>query len=126
MRSEELSRLKTELHRRRRAILETTHRAQRELDALRSAERDPEFEEGAQTEHEEYTLHRVGEVQRREIQMIDSALARMETGDYGVCADCELDIDPKRLRAVPFAVLCTDCATRRERGIVSELAPPSL
>lgn len=126
MRSEELSRLKKELQRRRRTILETERRGQRELEALRGAERDPEFEEGAQAEHEEYTLHRVGEVQRREIQMIDAALARLDAGEYGVCVDCELDIDPKRLRVLPFAVLCTDCATRRERGLVAEVAPPTL
>lgn len=127
MRAEELTRLKTELQRRRRVILETSRRAQDELDALRGAERDPEFEEGAQTEHEEYTLSRVGEVHRREIAMIDIALARIEGGEYGVCRDCELEIDPKRLRALAFAMLCTDCATRRERGLAREAAtPPTL
>ena len=119
MRAEERSRLKTELQRRRRVILETARRAQAGLEALRGAERDPEFEEGAQAEHEEYTLHRVSEVQRREVTQIDAALARMDSGEYGVCLDCEVDIDPKRLAALPFALLCTECATRRERGIVT-------
>jgi DnaK suppressor protein len=113
-----MAELKTALQKRRRTILETAERAQRELEALRGAERDPEFEEGAQTEHEEYTLSRVGEVQRRQISMIDAALARMAAGDYGICADCETEIDPRRLKALPFAVMCTDCATRRERGLV--------
>jgi DnaK suppressor protein len=125
VRAEELNRLKDELQRRRRAILETTRRAKAELEALRGAERDPEFEEGAQAEHEEYTLHRVSEVQQRELQQIDAALSRIEAGEYGVCLDCEIDIDPKRLKAIPHAILCTDCATRRERGLVVE-SPPSL
>ena len=119
MRADEMAELKTALHKRRRTILETAQRAQQELDALRAAERDPEFEEGAQTEHEEYTLTRVGEVQRRQVAMIDAALARMESGEYGICVDCEIDIDLRRLKALPFAVLCTDCATRREKGITS-------
>jgi DnaK suppressor protein len=119
-----MAELKTTLHKRRRTILETAERAQRELEALRGAERVAEFEEGAQTEHEEYTLSRVGEVQRRQISMIDAALARMETGDYGVCLDCDTDIDLRRLKALPFAVLCTDCATRRERGVAREMQEP--
>ena len=126
MRSKDTATLRTELLRRRRAILETARRAQQELEALRGAERDPEFEEGAQSEHEQYTLSLLGEVQRREIAMIDAALARVDAGEYGVCIDCETEIDSKRLAALPFALLCTDCATRRERGLVAELEGPSL
>ena len=108
--------LKRELLRRRSVILETARRADAELDALRSAERDPEFEEGAQTAHEAFTLSRLGETQRREIGQIDAALERLAAGGYGVCGDCEQDIDPRRLAALPYALLCRECATRRERG----------
>jgi DnaK suppressor protein len=119
--------IRAELQRRRRVILETTQRAAAELDALRAAERDPEFEEGAQTEHEAFTLSRLGETQRREIVQIDAALARLEAGEYGVCTDCDQEIDPRRLKALPYALLCTECATRRERApgtVVNE--PPTL
>jgi DnaK suppressor protein len=108
--------LKTELQRRRRVVLETVRRADAELDALRSAERDPEFEEGAQTDHEAFTLARLSENQRREIQQLDAALARVEAGEYGGCRDCGQDIDPRRLAALPYAVLCTECAARNERA----------
>ena len=113
--------IRGELQKRRRAILQTTQRAAAELEALRSAERDPEFEEGAQTEHEAFTLSRLGETQRREIQQIDAALARLEAGEYGLCVDCEQEIDPRRLKALPYALLCAECATRRERGLVREM-----
>jgi RNA polymerase-binding transcription factor len=106
--------LRLELQRRRGVILETARRADAELDALRSAERDPEFEEGAQTEHEALTLSRLGETQRREIQQIDAAIQRIDAGEYGVCRDCGQDIDPRRLGALPYALLCTECASRRE------------
>jgi DnaK suppressor protein len=120
VRADELATLKEDLQRRRRVLLETTRRGQQEIEALRAAERDPEFEEGAQIEHEEYTLRRVGEVQRQQLDLIDAALARMASGDYGFCQDCGIDISAKRLEALPFALYCTDCATRRERGIVIE------
>jgi len=126
VRAKELESLKGDLLQRRRTILETARRAQEELEALRGAERDPEFEEGAQSEHEQYTLSLLGEAQRRQVRMIDAALARIASGDYGVCVDCEITIDPKRLQALPFALLCTECATRRERGLVGELAGPTL
>jgi DnaK suppressor protein len=107
---------RTELQRRRSVILETARRADAELDALRSAERDPEFEEGAQTDHEAFTLSRLGETQRREILQIDAAIERIDAGEYGICRDCGQEIDPRRLAALPYAVLCTECATRRERA----------
>jgi RNA polymerase-binding transcription factor len=121
-----LDSLRVELQRRRRVILETFRRGGAELDALRSAERDPEFEEGAQTEHEQYTLSKLGEVQQREISLIDAAISRIDAGEFGICRDCEMEIDPKRLQAVPYALYCTDCATRRERGTVAALEPPTL
>ncbi len=119
--------LKADLQRRRRVILETSRRADAEIEALRSAERDPEFEEGAQSEHEQFTLSRLSETQRREILQIDAAMARIDAGEYGICRDCSADIDPRRLQALPYALLCTDCATQRERApgeFVSE--PPTL
>lgn len=121
VRTKELDALKNDLLRRRRTILETARRAQDELDGLRGAERDPEFEEGAQSEHEQYTLSLLGEAQQRQVAMIDAALARIESGRYGICVDCDTEIDPKRLKALPFALLCTECATRRERGLVREM-----
>ena len=126
MRAKDLENLRSELLRHRLTILETARRAQEELDALRGAERDPEFEEGAQSEHEQYTLSQLGEVQRRQLSMIDAALARVADGEYGLCVDCGAEIDPKRLAALPFALLCTECATRRERGLVAEAEGPGM
>ncbi len=119
--------VRADLQKRRRAILETTRRADAELDALRAAERDPEFEEGAQTEHEAFTLSRLGEAQRRELQQIDAALARLDAGEYGLCAECEQEIDPRRLKALPYALLCAECATHRERAPGAAVGePPTL
>lgn len=114
MRADELNALKNDLLRRRGTILETARRAQGELEALRGSERNPEFEEEAQREHEQYTLSLLGEVQRRQVAQIDLALARIEDGKYGLCNDCGAPIEPKRLEAVPFALLCAECATRHE------------
>ncbi len=116
----ELDRVREELERRRRIILETVRRERAELEGLRAAERDPEFEEGAQAEHEQYTLASLSDAQRREVAAITAALVRVDSGEYGVCADCEQQIDPRRLKALPTALLCTDCARRREQHAMAQ------
>jgi DnaK suppressor protein len=123
-----LTALREELLRRRRRITESTQRAAAEIDAMRAADRAPEFEEGAQREHEQYTLARLTETQRREVDQIDAAIARIEAGEYGVCQDCGQEIDPRRLAAVPYALLCTECASRAEQRTspLPSQQPPTL
>ena len=40
---------------------------------------------------------------------IDNALAKLDSGTYGVCTDCTKPIPPRRLEALPFATLCVAC-----------------
>lgn len=40
---------------------------------------------------------------------IESALQRIESGDYGNCIDCEKSIPMERLLAVPTATRCVPC-----------------
>lgn len=49
------------------------------------------------------------------LRYIDEALARVDQGRYGVCADCRESIPVARLRALPFAVYCVDCQQKRNR-----------
>jgi len=110
--------MRRDLERRRSAIEQTQRLARGELEALCAAERDPEMEEGAQAEHEQYTLARLTEAQRGAVEAIDAALARMSRGEFGACADCQQEIDPRRLAALPTTVLCGECARRREQEAV--------
>jgi len=45
-----------------------------------------------------------------------TALARLESGDYGTCIDCGQSIPPARLQAQSFAVRCVACQERREHA----------
>jgi DnaK suppressor protein len=47
---------------------------------------------------------------------IDHALARLDAGKYGSCAECEAEITERRLRALPFAVRCQRCEGIREQA----------
>ena len=46
----------------------------------------------------------------QEIRQIKEALKRISEGNYGVCAKCGADIDPKRLKALLTATRCISCA----------------
>ncbi len=107
------------LQRRRRLILEASRRTSADIDSLRGAERDPELEEGSQSEQEQRKLAELGEVEQREIAQIDAALARIEAGTYGVCVECGEEIEARRLEALPHAATCADCADRREQLAVA-------
>lgn len=49
---------------------------------------------------------------RREI---DAALDRIEAGSYGTCEECEQEINPERLEAIPYARYCIQCANEIEQ-----------
>ena len=40
---------------------------------------------------------------------VESALDRLGSGDYGICANCATSISTKRLQAVPWATYCVEC-----------------
>ncbi|WP_340150476.1 TraR/DksA family transcriptional regulator [uncultured Sneathiella sp.] len=49
---------------------------------------------------------------KNELQRIESALARIKEGEYGVSVSCGDEISKKRLELDPSAPLCIDCASR--------------
>ncbi|HEV2439775.1 MAG TPA: TraR/DksA C4-type zinc finger protein [bacterium] len=49
------------------------------------------------------------------LQMVEDALRRGRSGTYGVCDGCGRQIDPSRLRVIPYARLCIKCKEREER-----------
>lgn len=54
--------------------------------------------------------------QRREAMLrnIESALKRIDDGDFGLCRDCDEPINPKRLEFDPTALRCIECESKRE------------
>ncbi|MBW3556341.1 MAG: TraR/DksA family transcriptional regulator [Actinobacteria bacterium] len=48
---------------------------------------------------------------RKGIDDVDAALGRLDSGRYGICADCRAPISPARLEAIPEATHCVDCKT---------------
>jgi DnaK suppressor protein len=100
---------------------ELTHEVQGRIRGVRA--------DGAEKPHEVMDQGETSEVDIQEdielalIQMkaetlnkINEALARLETGRYGLCFECGEEISEARLRALPFAVRCKDCEEARENA----------
>jgi DnaK suppressor protein len=99
---------------------------QQEVAELREGQTDPEIEESAQADPLEYTLEQVSQNQLHELTQIDAALRRMDTGTYGECVECGEEISIERLEALPYALLDSDCALRREKQRWGVLRTPTL
>lgn len=41
--------------------------------------------------------------------MLETALRRLDDGEYGLCEDCGVEIGSGRLKALPFAKRCLSC-----------------
>jgi DnaK suppressor protein len=52
--------------------------------------------------------------ERKLIKKIDETIARIDSGDYGYCDGCGVEIGLRRLEARPTATLCIDCKTLDE------------
>lgn len=67
------------------------------------------------TQESEFSLElRTRDRERRLIKKIDEALKEIESGDYGFCESCGIEIGIRRLEARPTATLCIDCKTLDE------------
>ncbi len=46
------------------------------------------------------------------LKQVNDALERFQQGTYGLCIQCGDEIDPARLKALPYATLCLRCQQR--------------
>lgn len=58
----------------------------------------------------------LGDRERKKLQLIDDALVRIESGEYGECDECGGEIASGRLDAMPFSRLCVTCQDEYEQA----------
>lgn len=67
------------------------------------------------TQEEEFSLElRTRDRERKLLKKIDESLKDLDSGDYGYCESCGVEIGIRRLEARPTATLCFDCKTLDE------------
>ena len=58
-----------------------------------------------------------------QLQNARAALRRIQEGSFGICQECDDDIAPKRLAAVPWARCCIRCQEAVDRNLEEIQAP---
>lgn len=71
-------------------------------------------EQVVQRENDDVLMALSGDAQHT-VTLIDNALHRIETGDFGYCLSCGEAIAEERLNIVPFAEYCVKCADKQNR-----------
>jgi DnaK suppressor protein len=59
-----------------------------------------------------------------QLRNVLAAIHRIEEGGFGICQECDEDIHPKRLAAVPWAAFCIQCQEAVDRNL-EVVRPPS-
>ena len=58
----------------------------------------------------------LGDRERKKLQLLDESLGRIDTGEYGICEECDGEIAGGRLDAMPFSRLCVTCQDEYEQA----------
>ena len=82
-------------------------------------------EDQAQITHDEFVSLRINSLDYGHLRMIEEALDRLKSGDYGICLSCEEPIPAKRLNAVPWARYCVPCQESASAGSDEERLQPA-
>jgi DnaK suppressor protein len=61
-------------------------------------------------------LFKQSDENRRLLVLISEALGRIKADTYGLCVECEDEVQQKRLEAVPWARHCLDCQEKQDKG----------
>lgn len=56
----------------------------------------------------------IADMRLEELTRMDEATRRLEDGTYGICEDCDAEIDEARLKVVPLAPCCVTCQAKKE------------
>lgn len=118
-----IEKIKEELQTRKKQVLEDLDLVARKDETKQDKHiaKFPDFgnktDENAQ-EISEYSTNLAAEkVLESTLRDIDSALARIEEGFYGICKYCKKEIGKKRMQARPVASACVECKTKLQSTV---------
>jgi DnaK suppressor protein len=68
----------------------------------------------AVTELHQHFVFKMRDRERSHLNQIHAALNRIDQGTFGECGDCGDRIEPRRLEANPFTIVCISCKELQE------------
>ena len=99
--------------------LEVLEKRLQKIEANRSRRNnalEQDWEEQAAIRQNDEVLDGLEQEGTQQIEAVRTALRRIDEGTYGTCEECEQPIAEARLKALPHATLCIQCAAAREKG----------
>jgi RNA polymerase-binding transcription factor DksA len=69
-------------------------------------------EDLAPVSHDQSVALQLNRLEFLQVKLINAALERINTEEYGTCHDCGAAIPARRLDAIPWAIRCVGCEER--------------
>lgn len=115
MRESELHFFKDILLSRREQICKNISGVEHEMTQLQGLELNDEGDY-ASVSNNNMVETAIGSQQQTELHEIEAALAKIKSGNYGICDMCEEPIGVQRLKVKPHAKYCIDCREIAEKN----------
>lgn len=114
MRKRDMERFREILVEERERLLGNADKSLRE-DMAVDTDDLPDEVDLASAEYSQAFAFRLRDRERFLLSKVDKALAKIDEGTFGVCEECEEEIDLRRLKARPVTTLCLRCKEDQER-----------
>lgn len=98
--------LRAELEQRLEVLLSRLAKIKQEVTRAHSGD----SAEQAQERENDEVVDAIGNETAQSIRDLQAALGRIEDGSYGLCEQCGEEIAPGRLKVIPEATRCVNCA----------------
>jgi DnaK suppressor protein len=108
----------------RKSLLEQKEKIVRKLSQFYNESKEVETDiaqdvvDKAESSYTKEFLLSLSDAEREQLFLIDEALKRLATPEFGICQMCHRPIGKKRLAALPWAPYCIACQQKREEGTV--------
>ena len=102
------------LNEQRRALLHCVESMHEEAEqALENRDKSDLYDETPASDVDAEQALLLTSIAERRLEAIDTALARIDAGSYGLCTRCGESISLERLAALPSTAVCVNCAGSR-------------
>jgi len=100
----------------RKHLTEGLSKSKAEVKGFSTVDGSRDYADVAQRAYTKEFLYSLSAAERRLLQLVDEARLRIEEGEYGFCANCGKEVQPKRLKAIPWARHCIQCQELWDEG----------
>lgn len=94
-------------------LLDMQSSLNKRIDAIKndfSRGRSADFSEQATEQENEEVLVQLKVESEAELRLVNAALNKLDNGSFGECEKCAETISQARLKAIPYAPFCINCA----------------